>query len=660
MRVRIRSVAAVALVLALTACSGSGGETEDPKADPSASSSGTETSAEDREITVHWLAFRPNGRGTVGKTVLSRRAPETPGDFRVEFSANEVGGIGSQSQAGAWNAAIVSTLLLGAPLEGEFSFETDGFIDGPSAGALTTVGLIALARGDELREGVTMTGTINATGMVGPVGGIPEKVQGAARRDFKKVLIPLGQRNAPNAKGQSVDVVRLGSRNKVKVVEVGDIYEAYRHLTGVELEAPSVGSDPRLRNRSYNKVKPQVNATLGRYQQARRDFAALPADVQTVFTSTELVSLGQQYADRAKDLQRQGLQAGALAMSQNAAAVAETVTAAGELVTPLYTQGLAGLPTLFDRALDVSPAQAKVTSFLDQISTYRPQNVSDVEGLVNAYAGTFDAYALLIFARNEIRSIRQRYREGSYASVEEMFEHLFYPVIWAELAKAQIENTEASFEIGRDNPGAPIADDVNLRQVGDFFRRGADANFAAFEEAFVGPMADSYGVSRAVFLNHLASRDVAVASSVIQPAIQRTVRQYIGKGRKNAQYATLGYGLNNYVRNMMLVDKYYNNAELDRDYNIVGVTWDAVLSRSIDLGRSHLATEIELLRDNETEPVIGVGSYEAAGLLRDGTLDDKFNAISLYNGGFLTARVMAYLAGVQNVDLGSPTEGAEE
>ena len=34
---------------------------------------------------------------------------------------------------------------LKAPLEGEFRFETSGRIDGPSAGALTTAGLLALA-----------------------------------------------------------------------------------------------------------------------------------------------------------------------------------------------------------------------------------------------------------------------------------------------------------------------------------------------------------------------------------------------------------------------------------------------------------------------------------------------------------------------------------
>src|SRR5690606_38361494 len=104
-------------------------------------------------------AFTAAGTGTTGETIISRDDPETPGDFRVEFSANEVGGIGAQSQTGAWNAAIVSTLLLKAPLEGEFRFETSGRIDGPSAGALTTAGLLALARGDEMLEGVTMTGT---------------------------------------------------------------------------------------------------------------------------------------------------------------------------------------------------------------------------------------------------------------------------------------------------------------------------------------------------------------------------------------------------------------------------------------------------------------------------------------------------------------------
>ena len=42
---------------------------------------------------------------------------------------------------------------------------------------------------------MTMTGTINPDGTVGPVGGIPQKVEGAADEGIKTVLIPAGQRN---------------------------------------------------------------------------------------------------------------------------------------------------------------------------------------------------------------------------------------------------------------------------------------------------------------------------------------------------------------------------------------------------------------------------------------------------------------------------------
>ena len=41
---------------------------------------------------------------------------------------------------------------------------------------------------------ITMTGTINPDGTVGPVGGIPEKIAGTAKAGYKRILIPAGQR----------------------------------------------------------------------------------------------------------------------------------------------------------------------------------------------------------------------------------------------------------------------------------------------------------------------------------------------------------------------------------------------------------------------------------------------------------------------------------
>lgn len=61
-------------------------------------------------------------------------------------------------------------------------------IDGPSAGALMAVLLISVLEDIPLNESVTVTGTIDEDGKIGPVGGIPEKAR-AARHGEKTLLI---------------------------------------------------------------------------------------------------------------------------------------------------------------------------------------------------------------------------------------------------------------------------------------------------------------------------------------------------------------------------------------------------------------------------------------------------------------------------------------
>jgi uncharacterized protein len=71
-------------------------------------------------------------------------------------------------------------------------------IGGPSAGAAIAA-LTALAILDvPYNENVAITGTINSGGVIGPVGGVKEKIKAAEKNKLAQVLVPLGSLDAIN------------------------------------------------------------------------------------------------------------------------------------------------------------------------------------------------------------------------------------------------------------------------------------------------------------------------------------------------------------------------------------------------------------------------------------------------------------------------------
>ena len=103
--------------------------------------------------------------------------------------------------------------------------------DGPSAGAVMTVGFAALLKGDRIQRGIALTGTITKDGTIGPVGGIPDKIRAAAREGYRIILIPEGQRDDPRW-----NINRLAWDLNVEVKEVSTIEAAYHLMTGSTLD----------------------------------------------------------------------------------------------------------------------------------------------------------------------------------------------------------------------------------------------------------------------------------------------------------------------------------------------------------------------------------------------------------------------------------------
>ena len=280
-RTLLPAVALVAIAAMLaTACSGGRG-----KASPTSVATTTTTVVTPtRRITIAPLFVAKNAAGhSIGGTeaVAVDIRPSIDRKLRVAFSETAVAGTGAQWQAAGWDAVTAATLLTGAPLSNrEIDFDVTGRIDGPSAGALMTVAVIALIRGDTIRNDITMTGTINPDGTIGPVDGIPYKVDAAAAAHKTRMLIPKGQRNSADDTGKIVDVVQEAQREGIQASEVADIYDAYRQFTGVPLPQLPASTDTKLSESAYERIKAKVGPWLAKYDAAASNYLALDGQVR--------------------------------------------------------------------------------------------------------------------------------------------------------------------------------------------------------------------------------------------------------------------------------------------------------------------------------------------------------------------------------------------
>lgn len=99
--------------------------------------------------------------------------------------------------------------------------------DGPSASAALAVAFAAAFRKAPILPGVVLTGAMNPDGHISSVGGIPEKIQGAASAGFSTILIPEGQTTTPQW-----DIRPLAESLRITVIEVHTLGEAFEKMTG--------------------------------------------------------------------------------------------------------------------------------------------------------------------------------------------------------------------------------------------------------------------------------------------------------------------------------------------------------------------------------------------------------------------------------------------
>jgi predicted ATP-dependent protease len=180
------------------------------------------------------VAIGTNDRGAFEVMLMQWEQKPTPDPISIKWANARITFLGTYVQAVKQALRYAVERTSGMTHTGTIWIKGASYAptstDGPSAGAVMTVGFLAVLRGESIQRGVALTGTIDPDGRIGPVGAIPDKIRAAAREGYRTVLIPQGQFNDPRW-----NLNNLAMSLNVNVKEVGTIDEAYELMTGRRL-----------------------------------------------------------------------------------------------------------------------------------------------------------------------------------------------------------------------------------------------------------------------------------------------------------------------------------------------------------------------------------------------------------------------------------------
>jgi len=192
-------------------------------------------SAESRRVaTVPALGVLSDGQtGIVHYIVLEiDKGPRKEGPT-VQFNEISLGGGSMVSED--WKQGVTQAVAAATKAVGEDGRDWvitiknrsyNAITEGMSASSAVAVGIVAAWRGDNVKPDVALTGTILPSGRIDPVGGLPIKVDAAARGQFRTVLVPRGQLDTLDR-----DSAQPAARSNVTVIEVATLEEAYQLMT---------------------------------------------------------------------------------------------------------------------------------------------------------------------------------------------------------------------------------------------------------------------------------------------------------------------------------------------------------------------------------------------------------------------------------------------
>lgn len=592
--------------------------------------------------TVDALAYTHDDKGhpsgVLSPVTLSVQSGPRSQEFRLGFFETDVNQMGAMWRAAGWMAAAVGALETGKdPNSLQVSWQTKGFVDGPSAGGLMTAAFISALQNDQLRPDVAFTGTINPDGSIGPVGGIQYKLEAAAKQGKKLMLIPIGQRyDVDEETQQTVDVIQKGQLLGLKVQEIATIDDAYEALTGKTLPRESTSKTPDLSPDAYDRMKPKVLDWEAEYQDAVGRFKSTDPRVQALFAdSAAEVDAKAKAADKALS---QGSVAEAYSHIQQATVGANTLALGAHAVEVLLaTQDFDAA----NQALAQSAGASRVQPLMERLRTFQPNSPEDAILAVEAASDALEAVALDDAVSREIDAAR------SASSQDDAFTHVFTAAAFQSAQKyaARAAEDALTFSFGRSTSSNKKVDPQALDDWAGVFQRAAQANLSYFDAVVLDQAAQEAGIrtEQAKARFEAASFSYQVAEYGASPAAQQYLDKTIGKGAA-ANYAHLGFAVASYLASSELVAEHYSlGAQTDADGTITGFERDRALGAMLDAASDRARERIAAAAKAGIDPSLAIVAFQDGHASRDGDPSDKLGALRSFWTASTYARLLTLM-----------------
>jgi hypothetical protein len=275
------------------------------------------------------------------------------------------------------SAARIAALVVGRDLADlALVAQPAGPAEDPAAAAAIAAGWIAAITGAPIDPRAALVGAVLPGGTLGPVDAIPERWLAAIARGKTRLGYPAGMRFAPpRAPGPPIDLLRLARDHHAEAIELADVRDAYRLLTGSALPAVVPVSEPEL------ALDADTTATLtARYTAAQRRLAGEWVAVLELDQAGRLPAAIRHHAQRAQQRSRDaearrraGNLAAACHLIEAAWLEAAAANATHQVILKLRAGDLAGAASA---VAGLDPSDAELVARLGRLGARTPSTLA--------------------------------------------------------------------------------------------------------------------------------------------------------------------------------------------------------------------------------------------------------------------------------------------